>query len=612
MTIKKKLFLSTTALAITGTLGVITALISVYILNSNIVRLDHSVNQMQTSSNTLSREQTAHAQVSNAIAKNIKINTMVDFDQIPFVGFYHDIRRTDNYKDAPVSLRDSFRDSYKKLKTISDNISKYNKSSLNSIESNSTKDIFKGIDDDFKSITSSIKLYNKYLIEDKKNIYAKISTLKNTIYFVMILMALLGALAYLFAYRTSLGIIDSLERLDKSLYHFFGFVTLTRNTIEKAKIKNDDEISKLLKYLNQSIDTFEDRMDNDLLVVGDVVLVMDKIEKGYYNCKINTETDNPQITTLKNTINKMVDGMNQTVGEITTVLEAYKRNDFTVQIQNNRDAEGDMLKIIESINALGYELSTNAKLNYNNGMSLETNALNMNESVEQLARISSKQTASLQDTTTQIHEITSITKQNSTNTDEMAKISNILHISAEVGEELANKTTIAMNEISDSTTTISDSINIIDQIAFQTNILSLNAAVEAATAGEAGKGFAVVAQEVRNLANRSAEASKNIADLVKIANEKAIEGKDTAQNMSDGYKELTTNIDDVTKIIKDVSNSSIEQIEVIQNINNSMDTLSDMSNQNATVANSVSDISNDVLDMAQNMLDDAKTKKFNQ
>jgi methyl-accepting chemotaxis protein len=606
MTIKKKLFLSTTALAITGTLGVITALVSVYILNSNIVRLAHSVNQMQISSNTLSREQTAHAQVSNAIAKNIKINTMVDFDQIPFVGFYHDIRRTDNYKDAPVSLRDSFRDSYKKLKTISDNISKYNKSKIENT------DIFKGIDDDFKSITSSIKFYNKYLIEDKKNIYAKISTLKNTIYFVMILMALLGALAYLFAYRTSLGIIDSLERLDKSLYHFFGFVTLTRNTIEKAEIKNDDEISKLLKYLNRSIDTFEDRMDNDLLVVGDVVLVMDKIEKGYYNCKINTETDNPQITTLKNTINKMVDGMNQTVGEITTVLEAYKRNDFTVQIQNNRDAEGDMLKIIESINALGYELSTNAKLNYNNGMSLETNALNMNESVEQLASISSKQTASLQDTTTQIHEITSITKQNSTNTDEMAKISNILHISAEVGEELANKTTIAMNEISDSTTTISDSINIIDQIAFQTNILSLNAAVEAATAGEAGKGFAVVAQEVRNLANRSAEASKNIADLVKIANEKAIEGKDTAQNMSDGYKELTANIDDVTKIIKDVSNSSIEQIEVIQNINNSMDILSDMSNQNATVANSVSDISNDVLDMAQNMLDDAKTKKFNQ
>ena len=95
---------------------------------------------------------------------------------------------------------------------------------------------------------------------------------------------------------------------------------------------------------------------------------------------------------------------------------------------------------------------------------------------------------------------------------------------------------------------INNAISLIDQIAFQTNILSLNAAVEAATAGEAGKGFAVVAGEVRNLANKSAEAANEIKKLVEIANQKAHEGKDISNEMQNGYKNL--NIKSHLQIIK--------------------------------------------------------------
>ncbi len=107
----------------------------------------------------------------------------------------------------------------------------------------------------------------------------------------------------------------------------------------------------------------------------------------------------------------------------------------------------------------------------------------------------------------------------------MSKLANTVVKSSNDGEKLANKTNIAMDEINTQVKAINESISIIDQIAFQTNILSLNAAVEAATAGEAGKGFAVVAQEVRNLANKSTEAAKKIKDLVELANQKANEGK---------------------------------------------------------------------------------------
>src|SRR5690606_17581489 len=115
-----------------------------------------------------------------------------------------------------------------------------------------------------------------------------------------------------------------------------------------------------------------------------------------------------------------------------------------------------------------------------------------------------------------------------------SQIASNVTYSASLGEKLANQTTTAMEEINTQVNLVNEAIGVIDNIAFQTNILSLNAAVEAATAGEAGKGFAVVAQEVRNLATRSAEAAKEIKEIVERATVKANEGKSIATNMIEG------------------------------------------------------------------------------
>ena len=109
-------------------------------------------------------------------------------------------------------------------------------------------------------------------------------------------------------------------------------------------------------------------------------------------------------------------------------------------------------------------------------------------------------------------------------------------------------------------------LGVIDQIAFQTNILSLNAAVEAATAGEAGKGFAVVAQEVRNLASRSAEAANEIKALVGTATQKANDGKKISDEMIKGYEELNENITQTISLINDVEAASKEQQTGIEQI----------------------------------------------
>ncbi|MGE4383729.1 MAG: methyl-accepting chemotaxis protein [Arcobacter sp.] len=402
-----------------------------------------------------------------------------------------------------------------------------------------------------------------------------------------------------------------LEIIDNYFKQFIKFISYEKSEFDYIESTGNKKLDDILRNWNEEIKVFDKRNKDDMRVLGEIVLTADKVEKGIYNCKIKSESSNPTISTLKNTLNKMLSSINDSNSKILRVINSYTNNDFTDSIKVVDKYKDEMKLLMENVNKLGKALEINAKTNFQNGKILQHDSSLMTSSMNNLASKANEQAASLEQTAAALEEITSITRNNAGNASKMATLGQIVKKSVFSGEQLASKTAISMDEINEKVKAINEAITVIDQIAFQTNILSLNAAVEAATAGEAGKGFAVVAQEVRNLASRSAEAAKEIKNLVEEANQKANDGKTVSSDMIEGYKELNKNISETIHIIEDVSRSSKEQMTGIEQINDAVNMLDRVTQENASESNQVKSIAQNVSQLANELLADAKTKKFN-
>ena len=402
-----------------------------------------------------------------------------------------------------------------------------------------------------------------------------------------------------------------LEEIDKYFQQLIEFLSYEKSEFEYVESTGNKKVDDMFKNWNQQIKKFDKRTKDDMRVLGEIVLTADKVEQGIYKCRIKGDSDNPTISTLRNTLNKMLISIDDATSRISKVVTSYTNDDFTDYIKVVDNYKDDMKLLMESINLLGKELGSSAKNNYDNGETLEESASTMTSSMNNLAEKANEQAASLEETAAALEEITSITRNNTQNATKMATLGQVVKKSVLSGEELASKTASSMDEINEKVKAINSAITVIDQIAFQTNILSLNAAVEAATAGEAGKGFAVVAQEVRNLANRSAEAAKEIKNLVEEANIKTNDGKLISSDMIEGYKELNKNISETINIIEDVSAASKEQMLGIEQINQTVNMLDRVTQENAFESNQIKEISQSVSTLAYELLTDAKSKKFN-
>jgi len=260
-----------------------------------------------------------------------------------------------------------------------------------------------------------------------------------------------------------------------------------------------------------------------------------------------------------------------------TVAAGDLTSDIVVE---SRDEMGQLLEALKRMNdGLADTVSTVRSGTDNIAMSASEVAAG---SMDLSAR-TEQQASSLEETASSMEELTSTVKQNADNARQAHKLAESASVIAHRGGEVITRVVATMEQINQSSNKIGDIIGVIDGIAFQTNILALNAAVEAARAGEQGRGFAVVATEVRNLAQRSAAAAKEIKDLIDASSSTVASGSALVNQAGDTITELVDSVRRVTDIVSEISAASVEQHAGIEQINQAVTEMDDVTQQNAAL-----------------------------
>ena len=379
----------------------------------------------------------------------------------------------------------------------------------------------------------------------------------------------------------------------------------------RVKKESNDEVGDIADSFNEYLEKIDNGIQEDLKLIKESELVMERVQNGWYSEHIQASTSNTSLNNFKNGVNSMIKATREHFNKINKILQEYAQLDYRNSLQIDGVEKGGVFDLlVNDINEVKNAITKMLVENKTNGVMLDNSAQELLNNVATLNTNSNSAAASLEETAAALEEVTGNISHNTANVVRMSDYASQVTSSATEGEALASQTTKAMDEINTEVTAIREAITVIDQIAFQTNILSLNAAVEAATAGEAGKGFAVVAQEVRNLASRSAEAANEIKALVENANQKANNGKVIADKMILGYNELNNNISKTIELISDVEDASKEQQKGIEQINDAVTNLDQQTQENASIASQSQGIANTTSTIAQEIVKDADEKEF--
>jgi methyl-accepting chemotaxis protein len=290
------------------------------------------------------------------------------------------------------------------------------------------------------------------------------------------------------------------------------------------------------------------------------------------------------------------------VEETQSIIQEAKAGDLSSRV-SLAGKTGAIASLCDGVNALMDKMTEVIIQVREAGETINTAAGEISSGNNDLSSRTEQQASSLEETAASMEELASTVKNNAENAKQANQLSMTASSVAVKGGEVVGQVVNTMSAINTSAKKIEDIISVIDGIAFQTNILALNAAVEAARAGEQGRGFAVVAGEVRNLAQRSASAAKEIKELITDSVSKTAEGTKQVATAGNTMQEIVASVQRVTDIMGEITAASVEQSQGIDQVNAAVTSMDEATQQNAALVEQAAAAAESLVDQAAGLMD---------
>ena len=320
-------------------------------------------------------------------------------------------------------------------------------------------------------------------------------------------------------------------------------------------------------------------MESVKLISDDINHLAQAAIEGNLDVRTDTTKHSGDFQTIVTGLNGTLDSILVPIKEAMTVLDAVAARNLTARVKG--DYKGDHAKLKQSVNATAENLDLALTQVSEATEQVSSASQQISSGSQSLAQGTNEQASSLEEVSSSLEEMSSMTKQNAENANQAKNLAAEANGNASVGTAAMTRMSDSINKIKDSSDQTAKIVKTIDEIAMQTNLLALNAAVEAARAGEAGRGFAVVAEEVRNLAQRSAQAAKSTADMISESVKNAEDGVKIAVDVSKSFDSIVTSVKKVNDLITEIAAASQEQSQGIDQVNTAVAEMDKVTQQNA-------------------------------